>query len=93
MEICICVASVFWSEVCRFVVFAGCGDSVFIAVYSSVLALFVYNNVCEIIIKSVVPYGPVTNENVSLIQYSVTICEQNTKDCAPSGCFQHKLQS
>ena len=32
-----------------------------------------------------------TNKNVALI-YSVTICQQKTKDCALSGCFQHKLQ-
>ena len=28
-----------------------------------------------------------TNKNVALI-YSVTICEQKTKDCAPSGPFR-----
>ena len=32
-----------------------------------------------------------TNKNVALI-YSMTICQQKTKDCALSGCFQHKLQ-
>ena len=32
-----------------------------------------------------------TNRNIALI-YSVTICEQKTKDCAQSGSFQHKLQ-
>ena len=32
-----------------------------------------------------------TNRNIALI-YSVTICEQKTKDCARSGSFQHKLQ-
>ena len=32
-----------------------------------------------------------TNKNVALI-YSVTICQQKTKDCALSGCLQHKLQ-
>ena len=32
-----------------------------------------------------------TNRNIALI-YSVTICEQKTKDCALSGSFQHKLQ-
>ena len=32
-----------------------------------------------------------TNKNVALI-YCVTICQQKTKDCALSGCFQHKLQ-
>ena len=32
-----------------------------------------------------------TNKNVALI-YSVTICEQRTKDCAPSGSFQHKVK-
>ena len=32
-----------------------------------------------------------TNKNVALI-YSVTICQEKTKDCALSGCFQHKLQ-
>ena len=31
-----------------------------------------------------------TNKNVALI-YSVTICQQKTKDCALSGCFWHKL--
>ena len=29
--------------------------------------------------------------NIALI-YSVTICEQKTKDCARLGSFQHKLQ-
>lgn len=29
-----------------------------------------------------------TNKNVALI-YSVTICEQKSKDCAPSGSLQH----
>ena len=29
-----------------------------------------------------------TNQNVALI-YSVPICEQKSKDCAPSGSFQH----
>ena len=32
-----------------------------------------------------------TNTKIALI-YSVTICEQKTKDCARSGSFQHKLQ-
>ena len=32
-----------------------------------------------------------TNKNIPLI-YSVTICQQKTKDCAPSRSFQHKLQ-
>ena len=32
-----------------------------------------------------------TNKNVALI-YSVTICQQKTKDCALSRYFQHKLQ-
>ena len=32
-----------------------------------------------------------TNRNIAFI-YSVTICEQKTKDCARSGSFQHKLQ-
>ena len=32
-----------------------------------------------------------TNRNIALI-YSVTICEQKTKDCGWSGNFQHKLQ-
>ena len=32
-----------------------------------------------------------TNRKIALI-YSVTICEQKTKDCAWSGGFQHKLQ-
>ena len=32
-----------------------------------------------------------TNRNIALI-YSVTICEQKTKDFAQSGSFQHKLQ-
>ena len=32
-----------------------------------------------------------TNKNVALIYY-VTICEQRTKDCAPSGSFQHKVK-
>ena len=32
-----------------------------------------------------------TNRNIALI-YSVTICEQKTKDSALSGSFQHKLQ-
>ena len=32
-----------------------------------------------------------TNSNVPLI-YSVAICQQKTKDCAPLGSFQHKLQ-
>ena len=32
-----------------------------------------------------------TNKNVALI-YSVTICEQTTKDCAPLGSFQHKVK-
>ena len=32
-----------------------------------------------------------TNRNIAL-NYSVTICEQKTKDCARSGSFQHKLQ-
>ena len=32
-----------------------------------------------------------TNKNVALI-YSVTICEQRTKDCAPSGSFQHEVK-
>ena len=32
-----------------------------------------------------------TNKNVALIYY-VTICEKRTKDCAPSGSFQHNLQ-
>ena len=32
-----------------------------------------------------------TNKNVALI-YSVTICQQKTKDGALSGSFQHKLQ-
>ena len=32
-----------------------------------------------------------TNRNIALI-YSVIICQQNTKDCARSGSFQHKLQ-
>ena len=32
-----------------------------------------------------------TNKNVALI-YSVTICQQKTKDCALSRCFEHKLQ-
>ena len=31
------------------------------------------------------------NNNVASI-YSVTICEQKTKDCAPLGSLQHKLQ-
>ena len=31
------------------------------------------------------------NKNVALIN-SVTICEQRTKDCAPSGSFQHKVK-
>ena len=31
------------------------------------------------------------NKNVALL-YSVTICKQETKDCTPSGSFQHKLQ-
>ena len=31
------------------------------------------------------------NKNVALL-YSVTIWEQKTKDCTPSGSFQHKLQ-
>ena len=30
-------------------------------------------------------------KNVALI-YSVTICQQKTKDCALSRCFEHKLQ-
>ena len=34
-------------------------------------------------------YWPI--KNVALI-YSVTFCQQKTKDCALSGCFQHKLQ-
>ena len=33
-----------------------------------------------------------TNRNIELT-YSVTICEQKTKDCKRSGSFQHKLQS
>ena len=33
-----------------------------------------------------------TNRNIALI-YSVTICEQTTKDCEQSGSFQHKLLS
>ena len=32
-----------------------------------------------------------TNRNIALI-YSVIICEQQTKDCAQSGSFQHNLQ-
>ena len=32
-----------------------------------------------------------TNRNIALI-YSVTICEQKTKDCARSGSLQQKLQ-
>ena len=32
-----------------------------------------------------------TNRNMASI-YSVSICEQKTKDCAWSGSFQHKLQ-
>ena len=32
-----------------------------------------------------------TNKNFALI-YSLTICQQKTKDCALSGYFQHKLQ-
>ena len=32
-----------------------------------------------------------TNKNVSSV-HSVTICEEKTMDCAPSGSFQHKLQ-
>ena len=32
-----------------------------------------------------------TNTNIALI-YSVTLCEQNTKDYAQPGSFQHKLQ-
>ena len=31
-----------------------------------------------------------TNRNIALI-YSLTICEQKTKDCSRSGSFQHKL--
>ena len=31
-----------------------------------------------------------TNKNVALI-YSVTCCEQKTKDCARAESFQHKL--
>ena len=31
-----------------------------------------------------------TNKIIPLI-YSITICQQKTKDCAPSGSFQHKL--
>ena len=31
------------------------------------------------------------NRNIAMI-YSLTICEQKTKDCARSGSFQHKLQ-
>ena len=34
---------------------------------------------------------PLTNKNVAL-NYSVAICQQKTKDCAPSGSFQLKLQ-
>ena len=33
----------------------------------------------------------VTNRNVALI-YSVTICQQKTKDCARSGSFEHNPQ-
>ena len=32
-----------------------------------------------------------TNKNVALI-HSVTIYQKKTKDCSPSGSFQHKLQ-
>ena len=32
-----------------------------------------------------------TNRNIALI-YSITICEQKTKDCAWSRSFQHKRQ-
>ena len=31
------------------------------------------------------------NKNVALL-YSISICGQKTKDCTPSGSFQHKLQ-
>ena len=34
----------------------------------------------------------VTDQKKHRIIYSVTICEQKTKDCAQSGSFQHKLQ-
>ena len=32
-----------------------------------------------------------TNKNIALV-YAFTISEQETKDCVPSGNFQHKLQ-
>ena len=34
---------------------------------------------------------PLTNKNAAW-NYSVAICQQKTKDCAPSVSFQHKLQ-
>ena len=53
--------------------------------------LFLWTWKCTTFKRIPIIFIVLTNKNVALI-YSVTICQQKTKDCALSGCFQHKRQ-
>ena len=46
---------------------------------------------CTTFIRIPIILNLLTNRNIALI-YSVTICEEKTKDCARSGSFQYYLQ-
>ena len=46
---------------------------------------------CTTFIRIPIILNLLTSRNIALI-YSVTICEEKTKDCAQSGSFQHYLQ-
>ena len=58
---------------------------------SSLVDMFLWTWKCTTLKSIPIILIVLTNKNVALI-YSITICQKKTKDCAPSGSLQHRLQ-
>ena len=58
---------------------------------NSLVDMFLWTWKCTMLKRIPIILIVLTNKNVALI-YSITICQKKTKDCAPSGSLQHKLQ-